>query len=165
MVWNNSDGLQIRFGNETSAPARVGSPSTMGNTKELHVKIVGTELALASAVVGTYPNHALPDNAFIESALFIVTTAFDSAADGASLNLGMVQADDGTTAIDVDGIDVAITEANMDSVDKEVVTDGALIGTTITEPAMIVADADGELFTSGEGHLIIKYHIKPDYGT
>ncbi len=159
-IWNNSDGLHVRFGLDTAKGAKVGSPSTMGNTKEIVMKIIGTELGTTNEVLGGVPNHELPDNAFIESALLIVTTAFTGAS--AKLDIGMVKASDGTTEIDFDGIDVAIAVTALDDVDKDITCDGALIGTTITERAVLIAtESDANGFTAGEAQLIIKYHIKP----
>ncbi len=159
-TWNNSDGLNVRFGLTTQKGAKVGSPRTAGNTKELVIKIVATELGTANTVLGGVPNHALPDNCFIESALLIVTTLFTGAS--AKLDLGLVKASDGTTEIDFDGIDVAIAVTDLDSVDKDVTCDGALIGTTITDPAVFIAtESDSNEFTAGEAQLIIKYHLKP----
>ena len=42
-VWNNSDGLNVRFGLTTQKGAKVGSPRTAGTTKDIVMTIVGTE--------------------------------------------------------------------------------------------------------------------------
>lgn len=164
--WINDDGLRVRFGNVLSKQAKVGGPRTSGTRKELRVILDTNEAPLNSTTVDFLgePTAALPEGAYIESALLVVTTAFDSAGDAATLSIGTAQQD--ATTIDADGFDVAIAETALDTAGKEVALDGAHVGEILTSafPHYLTATVGTEAFTAGEGYIDIFYQIPPVIG-
>lgn len=113
MSWLNDDGLFVTFGTEKARPGIGGALATFGGRKLIEVDIDYTELLSATAaIVGTAagvssPKGAiLPKGALIEQVDTLVLTAFTSSGTigSATLVMGTVQADDRTTAADVDGL-------------------------------------------------------------
>lgn len=97
----------------------------------------------------------IPANSFIVSATLRVITAI--AGTVPTLTLGLAQKDG--TAIDVDGIDVAIAAAAIDAVGETVLCDGALVGGLAGIGAargQLVATTGGTV-TAGKFSLEIEY--------
>lgn len=161
--WTNNDGLNVRFGLEKGTAAKMGRLSTMGNSQELVVNIVYTDVTSTDAIVGTHPLAGLPSDVFLESATFYVTTAFVGSS--GTLDLGLWNDDgDGTFSVnDLDGIDAAIAVTAIDAIDDKIACDGALIGKTTagTGSRPLYVSAKGHAsnaFTAGAGRLVIVYH-------
>jgi hypothetical protein len=162
MSYTNDDGLTYRFGTDQAKAARVGAPNTNGVEQEVIVDVYYDALpsvATGSVMINDIPACALPSGALLRTATFIVTTAFDSTGNNATLTFGLAKNDG--TAIDADGIDVAIDEADIDAVGDEIACDGALVGTVLANDAYVTVEVDTEAFTAGRGKLILKYII-PD---
>lgn len=165
-VWLNEDGLKIRFGNDQATVSRVGKLSTDGETQEIVVRIVGTEVG-ANGNATIYSDVGIPQGAYIEKATLYVKTAFDSAADNATLTLGVWSDDgDGTfTVVDADGIDATIAQTALDPAGDTVACDGdmttapeTLIAVANnTRPVYISAEYGTAAFTAGVADLVVKY--------
>lgn len=165
-TWLNNDGLLIKFGNDQATPARVGKLSTAGEYQEIVVRIVGTEVG-SSASPTIYKEVGIPQGAHIESAKLYVKTAFDSAADNATLTLGIWSDDgDGTyTVVDADGIDATIAQTALDPAGDTVACDGDMTTSpetliavaNNTRPVYISAEYGTAAFTAGVADLVVSY--------
>jgi hypothetical protein len=163
-VTANADGLRQRYGLDTQRQALTGEVRTAGMSHELLVLLDAGRAPLNSTTVGFVgePNNAIPAGAYIEDALLVVTTAFDSAGDAATLGIGTAEADG--TPVDADGIDVAIAESAIDTAGKEIACDGAQVGAVLATTSYVTVTVGTEKFTSGEGYLRIRYTIPPVVG-
>ena len=167
-VWANKDGLHVSYGTEQGASHnRPGEVSTTSSVKQVIVPIVYNDLpgkdsdanndGTLDSFSGMQP--AIPAGAMLKSATLVVGTAFTTNSTGAiALNLGLYQK--GGTAIDADGIDVALAAAALEAGDT-VVCDGALVGKTIgANDGYIAATSDGAALKSGAGKLVIEFITK-----
>jgi hypothetical protein len=167
-TWLNNDGLLQKFGNDQATPARVGKHSTDGEYQELVVRIVGTEVG-ANASPTIYKEVGIPQGAQIESAKIYVKTAFDSAADNATLTIGVWSDDgDGTyTVVDADGIDATVAQTALDPTGDTVACDGAMTVSPASKIAVsnnerdvyISAEYGTAAFTAGEADLVVRYRM------
>lgn len=172
-IWNNNDGLQVRFGNDKSKDATVGSPRQAGVNKVIEAEIRSDRLPAFNASLGSgarvddYPNHAIPAGAHIISATLIVTTAFASTNNTAALNVGLVT--ETGTEIDYDGLIAAQIETGIDAVGDTITGAGALVGTNLASDGQLwvaVTDAtNSDSFTGGEGRLVIEYFVPKPHPT
>jgi len=161
--WVNSDGLEVRFGSEKRAVHLGGSPKTFGDLQELRVTITGADVPSTDAPVDK--KLALPPGAYIESATFVVTTAFVGSS--ATLDLGLMNDDgDGTfSTLDDNGIDAAIATTSIDAIDDRIACDGDQVNTSpvnstdATLPMVVSCGYNNAAFTAGVGELIIKYRL------
>jgi len=99
--------------------------------------------------------QTIPANSYIVSATLRVLEAL--AGSTPTLTIGLVEKD-GTT-IDADGIDVAIAEADIDTVGETVLCDGALVAGlagTGAERAQLLVTTGGTV-TAGKFSLEIEY--------
>lgn len=90
----------------------------------------------------------IPANAFIVSATLRVLTPIDGTTP--TLTIGLEESDG--TAIDVDGIDVAIAESALDAVGETVLCDGALVAKLVgigTAAGQIIVTTGGTV-TAGK---------------
>lgn len=158
----NADGLPLEFGIEKARGAQVGVESELGGGRR-HVTCVleASRMDLTGGVIGQRANTFIPAGSYIESALLVVTEAFDSGA-AATLDLGLSNADGTYTNLDENGIDVAIAEGALDTAGKEVDCNGAYIGAILTTGGYPSYDLDSVVYTTGKGYLIIRY-IPPQY--
>ena len=165
-TWVNSDGLRVNFGLDQVTPERAAKVNTLGEVKQLVVKILGTEVPSTDAPLSKMTG--IPDKAFIVSAQLYVTTAFVGAS--ATLDIGLWSDDgDGTyTVIDMDGIDAAIATTALDTVgqgaDDFTECDGALVGVRLNTVAggrdvLVSTHYNTAAFTAGEATLVINYKI------
>ncbi len=163
--YNNSDGLNLRFGLEAGKSRPIGVKSTMWDKHELLVSFTFADLAAADAVPGTQPLAFVPDNVQIIDATLYVKTVFTGSS--AKLDIGLYNDDgDGTYSDnDQDGIDAAIAVTDLDAVGDIVTCDGALVGAAAAETAgtgnrplaVVVGENDGNAFTAGEADLLIRW--------
>lgn len=165
MAWTNDDGLIVRFGLELSQGSAVGKVNTGGTVEQIVCILEAGQLDTSGGLIDPYANVAIPANSRILRATFVVTEAFDSAGDSATLDLGLANADGTYTNLDENGIDVAIAEADIDTAGKSVVCDGALVNATSSALTSVISypsyDLDTEAFTAGKGFLVIEYETMP----
>lgn len=163
-LWTNADGLQVRTGLERSGATRAKFKTvhTDGVRKEFYAKLTYNNLPGFDADAnndGTLDsfdknNECIPAGALIESAKLIVTTAFTTGT-SAALQIGTYQADG--TAIDADGIDVAIAAASL-TANAVITCDGAQVGALVgSNKAYLRAYATTGSFTAGVATLVVTY--------
>lgn len=165
--YTNSDGLNLRFGNEKGTPSIEGMVSTMGDEAQLRVTIDWDNISNTDAPVATHPLVGIPTGAHIISATFYVTEAFAGAS--GTLDIGLWHDDgDGTYSVyDLDGIDAAVAVTAIDAIGDHVACDGVLVGTgavaiagTGGRPVFVSAkEHASNAFTAGTGDLVIKYRV------
>jgi hypothetical protein len=155
MAWTNSDGLRVEFGTERTKGAQVGATiSNDGSRKVIRATLEASRMVIGGGLIGDRAHVFIPAGSYIESALFVVTEAFDSGST-ATLDIGLANADATYTNLDEDGIDVAVAETAIDTAGKEVVCDGALIGTILTTGGYLSYDVDTAVYTTGKGYLLV----------
>lgn len=178
MVWYNDDGLRVKFNTEKATVGRAGEFGTAIEDITIEVDVVYSDLNDYddSTDPTTILDHdtRIPPGAFLKSAEFIVETAFDSAADTATLSFGLCDASDmepaltHTGALSATGIDATIAETSIDAEGDTITCDGANIGTTLPTTSdssdhkggfLITAEQGTENFTAGKGKLVVKYRV------
>lgn len=149
--WTNSDGLEVRFTGPEAGQTGAGV-ETDGAVKELVLNISDMSEAITAAADGH--EAFIPAGSFIVEAFLKVTSAMTGTS--GTLTIGLAQKDG--TAIDADGIDVAIAQADL-AANKAVVCNGALVGGTATIGAAngYVYTTLGGTVTGGACKLVIRY--------
>lgn len=153
----NADGLTQAYG-VSEANVEDGGKVVEGQYSKFVLNFTFADLNSTTEEIMS--EQVLPDNVNIKSAQLFITTAFVGAT--GTLDIGLIQADDRSTAIDQDGIDVAIAVTAIDAIGDVVDCDGALIGPgasagPITESALVTMTNDTADFTAGAGVLTITY--------
>lgn len=166
-TWTNNDGLFIKLGADE---ARVGTTvgwagEYMDATDGSHVVEViltpMTALATGSTIVSD--TVTIPSGAKIES-VWLFTDVAATSGGAAALNVGLID-QDRTTAFDSNGFLEAIALTSIDAVGETTVytlgTTGAgtLVGATLSNTGLIVADYDTAAYTAGRVRIRIKYHV------
>ena len=147
--WTNSDGLEIRFAGPEADQSGAG---TQGAVKELVVDIANMATDITAAAFSH--EAAIPAGSYIIGAYLKVTSAMTGTS--GTLTIGLAQKDG--TAIDADGIDAAIAQADL-AAGKAVSCDGALVGGVATvgsNPAYVYTTKGGTV-TGGAARLVIEY--------
>lgn len=170
-VWDNDDGLVIKFGVERSKRARAGEVKTSGPVHVLTMDLnyaqiednstLGAGFDVDSDAGGNYDSFSgfqafIPANALVISATFFALTDWADSAGTMDIDVGVYQKDG--TVIDADGLIANMLEAALDAGDL-VVGAGALIAADVgTNDAYIVIDDTGDAtLSSGTGRLVIEY--------
>lgn len=159
-TWQNDDGLFLKYGVSETTVDLGGELDTGGNElSEFKVEFDYSDLAAYGTEKIMSDGLVIPDNFWLKSAELYVQEAFDSSGDSATLTIGLIRAQDRSTAIDADGIDATIAETAIDAVGDTIACDGVLIDTAITVPGLVTMTVGTEDFTAGKGRLVIKgYH-------
>lgn len=153
-TWTNADGLYIKYGVDESKQALGGHVNQDGGVHTLEFVITAADFnALTNTILGD--GVFIPGNAFIISSNFSVEQAFTGAT--ATVDFGLVRKNR-TTEIDFDGLDAAIAVAAL-SARASINGDGALIGTRLSQPALVTARNNTADLTAGRGVLTITYRI------
>lgn len=161
MVWNNPDGLEVKFGTELAITAKSGTPEdNQGGTRKMVVDIDTQDSEFpafgdADKLLHS-PTSAIPDNAIIKSAILTVITAFTSAG-APTLDIGLKEQDG--TEIDHNGLLAAVALAAIDTVGEENVGAGALIATKLAANGYISINTGTADYTAGKARLIIEYML------
>jgi len=160
MAWNNNDGLYVKFHKEIGVAGRGGY--VVAGDESLHtveLRITATGLGTASAIMDDHV--VIPAGAVIEEIEVISETACTSSG-SAALNIGLVR-QDRTTTYDEDGLvaALALTALNVAG-EKNVLRVGStgagtLVGTTLANSGVIVADYDTAAYTAGVLVVRINY--------
>lgn len=161
-TWTNNDGLYIRMGTDEATATLGGEfPTPVAGMHVAEVRITLTGLALTSSVMAN--TTIIPSGATIHKVEVIAETAATSGG-SAALNVGLHRLDR-TTAIDADGLVAALALTAIDTLGetselhKGSTGAGALIGTELTNPGVIVADYDTAAYTAGEALIRVYYYI------
>lgn len=158
-VWVNADGLKVGFGPRTTDNTQAGPYKTEGLFKQIEKRIYGVDVPATDTVATQGDEIPIPADAIGLRAYIQVVDEFDSAADTATLSVGVKQKD-GTT-IDVDGIDAAVAEADL-TAGAVIICDGALINDTVgANDAYITFTYGTEAFTAGSAVLVVEYALQP----
>jgi len=154
-IWNNDDGLEVRFGLDRATTAPTGGTSA---EEKIHVFDIpdATELGDTDTAAVSGDAAVIPAGAIIKDAYLVVDTAFTSGG-SAVLDLGLKEADG--TNIDDDGIDAAIALTAIDADDDVIDCDGALVGTRLANDSYVMATYDTAAFTAGAAKLVVKYVV------
>ena len=152
-IWNNDDGLEVRFGLDRTTEQPSGRTAAEEKVLVWHLADA-TELGDTDTAAVAGDEAFIPAGAVIKDAYFVVDTAFTSGG-AAVLDLGLKQA--AGTNIDDDGIDAAIALTAIDADDDVIACDGALVGTRLANNSYVMATYDTAAFTAGAGKLVIKY--------
>lgn len=147
MSWTNADGLTVLM-HEEQGIAKDGGYAAAFSKKTVKLKL---DLTGNKAVAAN--DAFIPAGSFITSAVLVVTTA---TAGGTSINFGLANA--AGDVIDADGIDAAVSNANM-AANKAVVCNGALVSGTATVGTAnaYIVTANTGTFTAGEAVLVVEY--------
>ena len=153
-TWTNADGLYIKYGEDEAKQALGGEVDQDGGVHTLEFTINASDF---NALTNTILSDAvyIPSNAFIISSNFYVETAFTGAT--ATVDFGLVRKNR-TTEIDFDGFDAAIVVASL-TAKASIAGDGALIGTRLSQPALVTARNNTADLTAGRGVLTITYRV------
>lgn len=157
MAWLNGDGLYVKFGNEQGTSGIAGEYQTAGPQRMTEFTINLVALGTAAAILDD--NVTLPSGARIEKIEIVTKTAVTSTG-AAALNIGLVRTDRSTT-YDEDGLiaALAITAYNAAGETVEITAGstgaGALIGTTLANTGLVVADYDTDNYDTGVIHVRI----------
>ena len=159
-TWTNNDGLYITYG-QTEATATVGGQiNALGRDQVIEFDIDLTTLTSTTSTI-LLNNVVIPDNSQITKVTVLVTEV--SAGANANFDLGLIKLDR-TTEIDFNGLIAAGDDWHAGAIGTETsytagsTEAGALMGTVITDPALIVAYYDTAAFTDGTIKVNIYYH-------
>lgn len=156
-TWLNSDGLYLRFGtDEDTNTVTAGEFNVVGENRVTEIVFDYADLAATGTATILANTVAIPAGARIEKANLYVETAFASAG-SATLTIGTID-QDRSTVIDADGIDAAIAVAAL-TAGATIACDGAQVGTTLANTALITATEGTAAFTAGKGVLRIFWYI------
>ena len=166
MPYFNSDGLYIKTGNEEGQVARGGHYTTFGPLKCTEVKLDLTTDLFGLTVVGIMGARQgqlgvlIPDESRIEAVELLAETALVSAT--GSLDIGIVRRDR-VTAVDVDGLVVALTPAALPGSGGRLYLNqnsgapvGALVGTTLVNGGYLSVRLNTAVFTAGK--LVVRVY-------
>lgn len=157
-TWTNNDGLYIKYG-QTEVTPSIGGAIKSDDVQKIQFDLDLTTLTTTRAVL--MDNVVIPDNSIITKVTVLVTEA--TAGTNSNLNLGLVKLDR-TTEIDEDGL-VAAGDgwhaAAIGTIEEYVqgsTEHGAVLGTIITDPALIVGYYDTGAFTDGTLKVTIEFY-------
>lgn len=162
-AWMNDDDLYIKFGLSEGVSTNGGQILDSGPYRCVELDLDYTDFASSATIVNDVVT--IPDGARIDRVQIVTVTAFDSAGDAFVFNVGLVKADDRTTAIDADGLVAALPQASVDAAGEtqEIIIGhtyvGLLIGTTLTDTGLICVDYDTAAPTAGAMKLRIFYYM------
>tara|TARA_Y100000114_G_scaffold43216_1_gene38652 strand:- start:3682 stop:4206 length:525 start_codon:yes stop_codon:yes gene_type:complete len=152
-TWTNNDGLSVGFGARDSKNENAATVRTQGNIETLQFPFDYSQLS----EIGTAPSSksiAIPADSVILRGNFRVTEAF---AGGTNYDFGLMNS--AGTAIDDDGLDVAVATASL-TLDAVIDFDGALIGDNVGNADAYFGVVETGTFTAGKGIVTIEY-VKP----
>lgn len=157
--YTNADGLRIRWGQDEGKSGSGGEFSRGGPRHHVEHTINMAELGTAPVALDRFV--VLPIGARLESVEIIVDTAVTG---GGTFNLGLYRTD-GTTAIDADGLLAAVAATVFDTAGEKTTIRkgdtgaGAMLGTSLTNPAVITADYDTTAFTAGRITVSVYWYV------
>lgn len=179
MVWNNTDGLYVKFGVEEAARNKGGQYSTLGALECTEIKIDYTDMLSATAAivgsVATSPDAAgaigvqIPSGVRIEAVEIVAETAFTSSGTigSSTMVLGLIR-NDRTTAYTANGFTTtSFVGSSLDAAGERTYLTpgttgaGAFIGTTLANSGYIVAANSAHAthpFTAGKAVVRIYWY-------
>lgn len=161
-TWSNSDGLYIKFGTDEATLTKAGEYNVLGPLHTVELTIDALTALTTTAVIQS-DTAIIPDSARIEEVEVVVETAATSGG-AATLDIGLVRTDR-TTAYDDDGLVVALALTSIDAAGEKTVLRvgstgaGALIGTTLANPGLLVASYNAAAYTAGKVIIRVRYYL------
>lgn len=159
MAWSNSDGLYVRFGTERAEDAKVAEYTTDGPKRftELHVPS-GDYPLIADGPTIQSQEVRLPAGAWIEAVEILATTDVVSAT--GTVNVGIVDAVDGTSNADPDFFVVAATATEINTGGTNIAGwVGAGVDTELARNSFITLEVDTDEVDSGEFTVRIYWSV------
>ena len=170
-VWDNDDGLVVKFGTERSKQPRAGEVSTTGAVHTLTMDLdfadiennstLGAGFDVDSDVGGNFDSFSgmqafIPANSLVIRATFFALTDWADSAGTMDIDVGTYQKDG--TVIDANGLIDNMLEAALDAGDL-VEGAGAHISNDVgANDAYIVVDDTGDAtLSSGTARLVVEY--------
>lgn len=162
-TWLNPDSLFIKYGTARATAGIAGAFAAPDGGAQTVVEfdLDLTTLGTASAIIED--NVMIPKNARIEKIQTIVKTA--ATGSGAVLNVGLIRSDRAST-YDADGLLEAVVLTSLDAANETNTwyvnaagAGGALVGTTLANNGLVVADYDTAAFTAGVVKIKIFYTV------
>lgn len=162
MAWTNADGLHIKFGTEEAQAGRAGAYNVLGGRQWVEVAIDLVELSDSAQTI--LDDHTkIPAGYRVEEIEVLVTEL--TAGTNSNLDFGLIR-EDRTTELDYNGFLAAadawhaatvgtVTKYNVGTTEA-----GALLGTVLAYPGLLVAKADTAAFT--DGTLTIRVYFSKD---
>jgi len=154
-------GLYQKYGLEQTVAQAGGEVVTVGDYREIDIKLDLTTLGSAAAIITGTDNINIPAGFRMEEIIVINETA--ATGSGATLNLGLIRTDR-STEIDYDGFLAAAPRTDWASAGTiktysvGVTGAGALMGvTTGSNPGYLTADYDTAAFTAGVVTIRLRY--------
>lgn len=160
--YNNADGLRIWFGAEEAREARVVETRSDGQSRVVEIRYDHSWLpAVATNSTVIDYGYILPEGAVISSVEILPYEDVDSAGDGATLNVGITDADGGSTLTDVDALVVAATqtEINAGGTNASGWVGNSVNGAALTEPCYLTWEVDTEAYTAGAGLIRVEFSM------
>lgn len=165
-TWKNSDNLLVKLGPSEAASldttkGAAGEYKTFGPARWTEVVLDLTDLNTSSSII-INDVAIFPKNARIEEVELVTTTAATSGG-SATLDVGLIQNSDRSTAIDEDGLIAAAALATFNAAGERLnltvgsTGAGAMIGTTNSTVGLLVAKAGTATFTAGVVRIRIKW--------
>ncbi len=160
-IWQNADNLSVRFGRDEAGLAKGAEKGAFDNGNHvIEFLIRASDLQSATeAILGSVSSTAegvgtlgvlVPEGARISALEIVTETAFTSTGTigTASVEIGLINANDRSTEIDFDGLaDANFVGSRIDAVGERTYLeigstgDGALMATTLTAPGLITVRA------------------------
>ncbi len=169
-IWDNDDGLVIKFGTERSKQPRAGEVVTAGAVKTLTMdvgfadvlnNVPGAGFDVDSDAGGNFDSFSgfqafIPASSLVIRATFFALTDWADSAGTMDIDVGVYQKDG--TAIDADGLIVAMLEGDLD-VGELVEGAGAIVGTTVglLDAYIAITETGSATLSAGTGRLVVEY--------
>lgn len=160
MSWLNSDGLLVKFGTEEATAGKGGATAIDGDRREVVMDIDLTLLNTSTATI-IDDNVWVSKNARIEEVEVEVLTAATSGG-SATLDIGFIRSDR-STELDYNGLVAAAALSTINTAGKRLnivaggTAAGALIGTSLANNGLFVAQAGTAVFTAGLIRVRVKH--------
>lgn len=160
-TWTNDDGLTIKSGVTEADNAKVAEVNYYGGEHVVEIDFRYENLpAVASNSVNISDSFRIPAGVQINKVEIITYTDFDSSGDSMTLNVGVTDADGGTTIQDVDGLVVAATQTEINAGGTNVAGwIGDDVGTVYSEDVLLTWEVDSQAATAGKGVIRIFYTV------
>ena len=168
--WTNNDGLTIRLGTTEATMAEASEVSTAGGQQRIiEIRaLYGDNMPLdseGSHTVNPANNVKIPAGAVIEWVEIVPYVDVDSSGDGFILDVGLTDADGGSTITDVDALVDAATQAEINAGGRNIAGwVGDLVDTSaapLTESAYITWEATVADATAGHFAIRVAYVMPP----
>lgn len=158
-TWTNDDSLLLKFGVEKTKTTITGHYRHDGPQNVIEIDVEYADLpAVADNSVVVDRNIVLPTGSVVEKVEIVTSTAFDSAGDAMTLNIGWIDLDE-TSNADVDAFVVAATQTELNDGGTSVAgwVGAEVLGSPTTTAKYLTWEVDTAAATAGAGVIRIYY--------